>query len=675
MGDRSTYPFHYDIIIDASGKAGISENIPVFTTLKDGLAYAENLIKPVIYIKSGVYKEKLTISQPNLTLFGEEESSTILTYDTASAAKKEDGTAWGTTGSASITVTKEAVGFHAEHLTFQNSFLRGSFGYVGEQAVAFKCEADKTVVKYCRFLSGQDTLYADAAFDSKARQYYYRCYIEGDVDFVFGRAQAVFEECEFFSLNTDNNPEDDGYITAPSTWSKCQYGFLITNSRFTGAEREGTTSLGRPWQPGGNKDAKPAILIRDSFMDKHIGSMGFVAMHSSLPEEARLYEYHNYGPGAHLTPNRRQLNDSQAKHYTMEQVFHADYPEDEWMPTLPPVVSIIVPIYNAHMTLDRCLGSILRQTFTDYEVLMVNDGSTDNSLSICRLYERLDKRFHTLDKPNSGVSSSRNLALRRASGKYIQFIDSDDWLTEDATETFVRLAEEQNADMVVTGFYRVIEEQKYRKSAIKEEQLLTRNEFAEQMMKSPADFFYGVSWNKLYKRTLLLNHNLFFQEDMKWCEDFLLNLEYLQYANRIMVTPKPVYYYLKRKDSLVNTQISLKSTVQMKKQIFEYYKDLYVTLDLYEENKWQVQLFLIAMATDGGKSPLSKEERIQKEAELKQKTAAMKEQDEEFHKKSEAFQEKLTEYKHKWNELFTRFTERSSELTENYTPSEESEEL
>jgi len=672
MGDRNTRPLYYDVVIDATGKAETDKSI-VFTNLKDGLAYAETLIKPVIYIKSGIYKEKLIIQQPNLTLLGEGEATTILTYDTASATKKEDGTIWGTAKSASITVTKEATGFYAEHLTFQNSFLRGSFGYIGEEAVAFQCEADKTVIKYCRFLSGQNTLYANASFDSKARQYYYKCYIEGDVDFVFGRAQAVFEECEFFSLNTENHLEEYGYITAPDTWSQYQYGFLITNSRFTGAEREGTTSLGRLWPPEGSKETKPAILIRDSFMDRHIGSVGFVAMHNSLPEDARLYEYHNYGPGAHLTSNRRQLSDNQAKNYTMEQVFSADYPEDYWMPMLPPTVSIIVPIYNAHMTLDRCLGSILRQTFTDYEVFMVNDGSTDNSLSICRFYEHLDKRFHTIDKPNSGVSSSRNLALKMASGIYVQFIDSDDWLTEDATETFVKLAKEQDADLVVTGFYRVIEEQEYRKSAIKEERLLTRNEFAEQMMKSPADFFYGVSWNKLYKRTLLLNHNLFFQEDIKWCEDFLLNLEYLQYVNRIMVTPKPIYYYLKRKDSLVNTQISFKSTVQMKKQIFEYYKDLYVTLDLYEENKWQVQLFLIAMATDGGKSYLNEEERIQKEIELKQKTAAMKKQDEEYRKKSAAFQEKMTEYKHKWNELFIRFTERPASLTENPVSSKEKE--
>jgi len=671
MIDKKAYSFHYDIVIDASN-ATIYENIPVFQTCREGLDYAKKLKNPVIYIKSGIYREKLTITQPNLTLIGEEETAVILTFDTANASKKEDGTAWGTTGSASVTVTKEAVGFTAEHLTFQNSFQRGSFHYMGEQAVAFKCEADKAVMKYCRFLSGQDTLYADAPADRGARQYYYKCYMEGDVDFVFGRAQAVFEECEFFSLNTDENPEDSGYVFAPSTWGKDPYGFLIINSCFTGNAREGTASLGRPWQPGGNKNAKPALLIRDSYMGSHISPVGFVAMHDSRPEDARLYEYHNYGPGAYLTATRRQLSDDQAKEYSMEKVFHIDYPNDSWMPPALPVVSIIVPIYNAHMTLDRCMGSILRQSFTDYEVFMVNDGSTDNSLSICRMYEQMDRRFHMIDKPNSGVSSSRNLALKKASGTYVQFIDSDDWLTEDATETFVRLAKEQDADLVITGFYRVIEAQEYRKSAIKEEKLLTRNEFAEQMMKSPADFFYGVTWNKLYKRALLSNHNLYFAEDISWCEDFLFNLEYLQYANRIMATPKPVYYYLKRKDSLVSTQVSLKSTMQMKKQIFEYYKELYVALDLYEENKWQVQRFLIAMATDGGKSPFSEEERILKEAELKRKTDAMEEQKEVFHKKSEAFQEKLIEYKRKWNELFTRITEHSASM-ESRTASQEDE--
>ena len=101
-------------------------------------------------------------------------------------------------------------------------------------------------------------------------------------------------------------------------------------------------------------------------------------------------------------------------------------------------VSLIIPIYNAEMYLKRCLDSVVAQTYPALEILLVNDGSRDHSLAICEEYEKKDDRIHIIDKENTGVSDSRNVAIAAATGTYLQFMDSDDWLTPDATE---RLAE------------------------------------------------------------------------------------------------------------------------------------------------------------------------------------------------------------------------------------------
>ena len=104
-----------------------------------------------------------------------------------------------------------------------------------------------------------------------------------------------------------------------------------------------------------------------------------------------------------------------------------------------PMVSIIVPVYNAEQYLRRCVDSILNQEYTDFEVFLVNDGSTDSSGDICEEYGNKDTRVIVIQKENTGVSDSRNLALDRARGKYLQFLDSDDWITPDATRLFVNM--------------------------------------------------------------------------------------------------------------------------------------------------------------------------------------------------------------------------------------------
>ncbi len=270
-----------------------------------------------------------------------------------------------------------------------------------------------------------------------------------------------------------------------------------------------------------------------------------------------------------------------------------------------PLVSLIIPIYNLADYLPQCLDSVRKQTYENLEALLINDGSTDASLAVCREYSRRDSRFQLIDKANSGVSDSRNQALDRAEGKYIQFLDGDDWLSSDATETLVHAAESTGADLVLAHFYRVVEERVAARGHIKAQRVLTRQEFAEEMMKAPANYYYGVLWNKLYRRSIIEAHRLRFDSQVNWCEDFLFNLEYIEYVRLVSAVPKPIYYYRKRESSLVSSQVSLRRTIAMKMQTFDYYKELYQRLDLYEEQKAKVYSYFLSAATDGVVPPLS----------------------------------------------------------------------
>jgi len=263
-----------------------------------------------------------------------------------------------------------------------------------------------------------------------------------------------------------------------------------------------------------------------------------------------------------------------------------------------PLVSIIIPVYNAERTIERCLCSIRNQTFKNYEVLMVNDGSTDHSEQILNKFADSDPRFIIIDKNNSGVSDSRNMAMEYACGKYFQFVDADDWITTDCLASLVGAAEGVQADMVICDYRRVIGHMFVTKGHIDTSGPISKRTYAEYMMKAPANYYYGVMWNKLYRADLIRAHHLKCPLELQWCEDFQFNLEFLQYADVIYALPKPLYYYVKTKGSLVDSNIDFVKTVRTKSVLFDYYRSLYESLDMYETNKIRIQSFFLDFARD-----------------------------------------------------------------------------
>jgi glycosyltransferase involved in cell wall biosynthesis len=248
------------------------------------------------------------------------------------------------------------------------------------------------------------------------------------------------------------------------------------------------------------------------------------------------------------------------------------------------------------------VDSVLNQEYRDFELFLMDDGSTDGSAALCDAYALRDPRVTVVHKENTGVSDTRNQAIDRATGTYLQFLDSDDWITPDATALLVQAAQTHGCDMVISDFYRVSGERVSHKGDIEEDTVLSREEFASHMMENPADYYYGVLWNKLFRRDIVRDHQLRMDPELRWCEDFMFNLEYIRHAETFYALQVPVYYYVKTKGSLVSQNATLSKMVKMKLMVFEYYDQFYRSvLDEaeYEKNHHKLYRFLIDAAKDG----------------------------------------------------------------------------
>lgn len=271
-----------------------------YTTVQAAInAVPENSgIVTTIFIKNGTYKEKLTLpaSKNNVHFIGEDVLKTILTYDDYASKKDSAGKEIGTSGSASFFIY--GTGFSAENITFENAA-----GPVG-QAVAVRVTGDKAKFVNCRFLGFQDTLYTHGA---DSRQYYYRCYIEGTVDFIFGSSTALFESCIIMG-------KKGGYYTAASTPENKAFGYVFMNCTLAGDAPAGSYYLGRPWKP-----AARTVFINCN-IDATVKPEGWHNWGKADNERTAFYaEYNNHGNGA-ATEKRvswsHRLTPEEAKTYT-----------------------------------------------------------------------------------------------------------------------------------------------------------------------------------------------------------------------------------------------------------------------------------------------------------------------------------------------------------------------
>lgn len=315
-----------------------------FCRISDGLAWLEaqhadgklGRDQKTIYVRKGIYDERVEVKIPHVTIIGEDWKETRITYHLYALMPREDIGKLGTFRSYTMMVDTHDV--TVTNLTIENS--AGTGPTIG-QAVALYADGDRLIFEHCRLLAGTDTLFTGPLppFELKkngfvgpkqfaprinGRQLYRHCYIEGDVDFIFGSATAYFERCEIFCKN--RNLPVNSYATASSTAEGQKYGYVFESCRFDSDCPPATAYLGRPWR----NFARTVIL--HSYIGPHICPEGW---HDWDKPEARstiLYaEYENYGAGyvADARPEwARILTEAEAEEYTRDKVLSGD---DGWL--------------------------------------------------------------------------------------------------------------------------------------------------------------------------------------------------------------------------------------------------------------------------------------------------------------------------------------------------------
>ena len=214
---------------------------------------------------------------------------------------------------------------------------------------------------------------------------------------------------------------------------------------------------------------------------------------------------------------------------------------------MTPKISVIVPVYNVEKYLPRCIDSILSQTFKDFELLLIDDGSPDNSGKICDDYKRKDVRVRVFHKENGGVSSARNLGLDNAKGEWITFSDSDDSLEPNAFARYIEAAEYSRSQIIRAGYRTIYANGEIRECRIKVPNLLSSKDDILQFMESSR--YFGFLWNSFYHNTII--KKVRFETHISWCEDHLFSLIAYSKSNSIYFIPDIVYNYVKQEsDSL-----------------------------------------------------------------------------------------------------------------------------
>ncbi|WP_062062974.1 pectinesterase family protein [Cellvibrio sp. OA-2007] len=344
---------HYDARVDPAAES----TDKIFPNIQSALdAAPTNAIEPYrILIAAGNYYEKIIIAKPNIYLIGENKQNTRIYYDAYAGQQSTDtaaskGQIWGTPGSATVIVRAANVQLH--QLTIENSFdflTNDALAnddhqrIANSQAVALFLDngSDRFLARDVRLLGYQDTLFVNAG-----RSWFDRSFIAGNVDFIFGKGNALFTESEIHTLGRGKPNYPHGYLVAPSTQIVDEYGLTFINCRLTRAESvpDNSVPLGRPWHPTtqfadgryADSNAIGKAVFIGSWMDAHITRDGWYAMNGTakdgtkvpfMPEDARFFEYQNTGPGAQVNVKRRQLTEVEVQAYTQEKIL------GDWRPT------------------------------------------------------------------------------------------------------------------------------------------------------------------------------------------------------------------------------------------------------------------------------------------------------------------------------------------------------
>ena len=247
-------------------------------------------------------------------------------------------------------------------------------------------------------------------------------------------------------------------------------------------------------------------------------------------------------------------------------------------------ISVIMPVYNVEKFVGKAIESIQNQTLKEIEFLIVDDGTPDRSGEICDAYAQNDSRIRVFHKENGGAPSARNLAIEAAKGKYMYFMDSDDWAEPTMLEDMYRLAEEHQAQLVVAGFFieTYYSDTEYVTTELsdRDRAFSTQREFRENAYRLFDKNLLYTPWNKLFLSQYLLENNLRFPQT--WMDDFPFNLMVIRDVERVVVTSKKYYHFMR---------------ARAESETARYRDDLYPKRE--EEHTWMLDLYQHWGVSDG----------------------------------------------------------------------------
>ena len=266
-----------------------------------------------------------------------------------------------------------------------------------------------------------------------------------------------------------------------------------------------------------------------------------------------------------------------------------------------PLVSVVIPAWNAEKTLRATLESVCRQTWESLEILVVDDGSADGTWALLQSLAAGDSRIRPIHQENRGVSAARNAALPLCTGKYTRFVDSDDLLPPDSIELLVRRAEDAQADLVIAGYRSSLSGGSRVHALIREDREMELREFLGWMHPRANTLYVGVLWNKLFRTDNIQESGARFTGNLTYGEDFLFVMNYLTRVRRVSFTGAPVYSYIRHPNSMTFRQTldSVRHPIancRVKGVLYRGMCDTYRAAGLYDAYRRRLRMYLLRIA-------------------------------------------------------------------------------
>lgn len=214
------------------------------------------------------------------------------------------------------------------------------------------------------------------------------------------------------------------------------------------------------------------------------------------------------------------------------------------------LVSIIIPVYNAEKYLHRCLKSVINQSYKNIEIILINDGSTDNSGEICEAYTVSDNRIRVIHTQNNGPAAARNTGIKNSKGEFVFFADSDDFIETNALSLLIESYNQYKADIIVGDFNKIKDDifDSGHNRFFSSSKLLTKQgiiDYTRCYLKKPNRFpLFTQSWGRLFKQSIIKKNNILFNTDLRTFEDVAFNFDYLKHTNKLFFLKEVVYNYL-----------------------------------------------------------------------------------------------------------------------------------